>query len=84
MQKKSGLISAFVGITTCLDRAAINNKLEPPTNKQIVRNHQTGISLRAVFINGQLSPHKSVSAVSSIKPLKGIVSEAEFVDVVTV
>ena len=42
------------------------SKLNPPPNKHMVRNHQTGISESAIFMNGQLVPQKKLSATNKV------------------
>lgn len=55
------------------------SKLKPPPNKHKVRNHQTGISESAIFMNGQLVPQKKLSATNKVMELP-VAMRAEVVE----
>ena len=61
--------SSDLGIVSIKPLAfAMQRTPNPPKNRQRVRNVQTGISLRPIFIIGQLEPQKIERKISKTSP----------------
>lgn len=67
----SGPMSARVTCNRLPDSRDRTSKAAPPTARQMVRNHQGGISPSTIFMPGQLMPQNIVTAASRTKPRTG-------------